>query len=239
MTLGMENDGSCRGGGIAVAPRQLTAIPLFEGLPETDLALLATTSRERRYGKGTLILLKGDRPTGLFAVLSGTIKLLCQSPRGGERVIDLPGAGQVFGEAALLLSCPYPYSATALTATRLLHVDGEALLAMVEDSPDFCRRMLSRISHGICNVIGDLEDYRMRDPRERVARFLLDGSAATARSDSAITFSAPRHVVASRLGMTPESLSRAMRDMAEAGLIEVGRCAVRVLDRQRLAVLLC
>jgi CRP-like cAMP-binding protein len=172
MTLGMENDGSCRGGGIAVEPRQLTAIPLFEGLPETDLALLATTSRERRYGKGTLILLKGDRPTGLFAVLSGTIKLLCQSPRGGERVIDLPGAGQVFGEAALLLSCPYLYSATA-------------------------------------------------------------------RSDSAITFSAPRHVVASRLGMTPESLSRAMRDMAEAGLIEVGRCAVRVLDRQRLAVLLC
>lgn len=174
-------------------------------------------------------------------------------PGGGRNIIrrchhrclrdDLPGAWQVFGEAAVLLSCPYPYpypySATALTASRLLHVDSGALLAMVEESPDFCRRMLSRISHGICNVIGDPEDYRMRDPRERVARFLLDGSAATARGDSAIKFPAPRHVVAPRLGMTPESLSRAMRDMAEAGLIEVGRCAVRVLDRQRLAVLLC
>lgn len=216
----------------AILP-QLADIPFFDGLTEGQWATLAAASREQRLGKDALLFLKGDRPTGLFAVLAGTIKLACQSPRGEEKVIDLPGPGQVFGEAAMLLDCPYPFAASALTPARLLHIDGPVLRELIASSTGFAHRMMSRLSHGICTIIGDLEDYRMRAPQGRIARFLLD--RAEDGSAAAITLPAPKNVFASRLGMVPESLSRAMRDMAEAGLIEIGKDYVRVLDRQGLA----
>jgi CRP-like cAMP-binding protein len=221
---------------------QLKNIPFFAGLPERQLAVLAQASCERSYKKDTFVFMKGDRPTGLFAVVSGTIKMACQSPQGEERVIDLIGPGQVFGEAALLLDCPYPYLTAALTPARLLHVDGGALHKLVDASPTFSQRMLSRLSHGIVAVMRDLEDYRVHTPRERVIRFLLDqrnlSHPATGQARQSIAFPAPKHVFASLLGMTPESLSRSMRDLAEAGLIEVGKTRVKVLDRQRLAYFL-
>jgi CRP-like cAMP-binding protein len=217
--------------------QQLAALPVFEGLPIAQLARLAAASREQRYGKDARVFQKGDRPTGLFAVLSGTLKLACQSPRGKEKVIGLPGPGQLFGEAALLLDCPYPFAASALTSARLLHVDGRVLRDLVACSSDLAHRMLSHVSDGICTIIGDLEDFRMRAPRERVARFLFDRSAAAGPDAGAITFPTSKHIFASRLGMVPESLTRAMRDLADAGLIEIGKDHIRVLDRKGLAML--
>lgn len=213
-------------------------IALFRGLPEPERAALAAASREKHLERDAIIFLKGDRPTGVFAVLSGTIKIACQSPGGEERVIALPGPGQVFGENPLLLGHAYPYMATALTEARLLHVDGAALRELIATSHDFCRRMLTRVAEGIFATIDDLEDYRVRTPRERVVRFLLEQRKALPQSDSVVAFSAPKGILASRLGMTPESFSRSLRDLAEAGLIRAGRTGVRLLNPKRLAALL-
>jgi len=214
---------------------RLKAIPFFDCLSNTQLEMLARASWERSYGKGMLVFLKGDQPTGLFAVISGTLKMACQSPRGGEKVIDLPASGRVFGEAALLLGSPYPYYVAALSPARLLHIDGRVLYELIGASPTFAQRMMMHIAQGISVVLGDLEDYCMRDSHQRVARYLLD--RATAGDGALIRFPALHHVVASRLGMTPESLSRAMHELEEAGMIEICKRATRVIDRKKLAVL--
>lgn len=213
---------------------QLKRIPFFAGLPDAQLIQLAQASCERSYRKDKVVFLKGDQPTGLYAILGGTIKMACQSPQGNEKVIDLLGPGQVFGEAALLLDCPYPYLTAAMTDARLLHVEGAVLRKLVHASPDLARRMMSCLSQGIFTVMRDLEDYRAHTPRERVIRFLLDQRSHAEPPHHAIAIPAPKHVFASLLGMTPESLSRSMRDLSEAGLIEVGKRRIHVLDRQRL-----
>lgn len=220
---------------IDVALPQLKSIPFFAGLPEAQLARLAQASCERSYQKDKFVFLKGDRPTGLYAILGGTVKMACQSPQGGEKIIDLLGPGQVFGEAALLLDCPYPYLTATMTKARLLHVDGAVLRGQVHASPELSRRMMARLSHGICTVMRDLEDYRAHTPRERVIRFLLDQRKHPETPHNSIPIPAPKYVFASLLGMTPESLSRNMRDLADAGLIEVGKRRIRVLDRQQLS----
>ncbi len=217
--------------------RQIKAISLFDGLPAAQLLVLAEATREKCYAKDELVFLKGDYPTGLFVVISGTIKTACQSPGGGEKVINLLGPGQVFGEAALFLDCPYPYLAAVLSPTRLLHVEAGALLDLVGSSPDFSRRMLSQLSQRLHSTIHDIEDYTVRAPLERLIGFLLDQCAADEQIRPVIDFPAPKHVFASRLGMTPESLSRSMHELAEAGLIEVSKNCVKVLDRKRLEAL--
>lgn len=213
-------------------------IALFRGLAEPELAALAAASREKSHAKDAVVFLKGDRPTGVFAVLAGTIKIACQSSRGEERVIALPGPGQVFGENPLLLGHAYPYMATALTEARLLHVDSAVLFELISRSPDFCRCMLTRVAEGIFAAIDDIEDYRVRAPRERVVRFLLQQRKAAPQAEPIIVFPVPKNILASRLGMRPESFSRSLRDLVEAGLIKVGKEGVRLLNQRRLAALL-
>jgi CRP-like cAMP-binding protein len=213
---------------------KLQRIPFFDGLPDVHLQRLAQTSYDKSYRKDKFVFCKGDRPTGLYAVLGGTVKMSCQSDRGDEKVIDLLGPGRVFGEAALLLDCPYPYFTVAMTDARLLHVDGTTLRGLLPTAPDLAQRMITSLARGIFTVIRDLEDSRAHTPRERVIRFLLDQRGREEHSPHAVTIPAPKYIFASLLGMTPESLSRNMRDLTEAGLIDVGKRRIRLLDRQRL-----
>lgn len=150
-------------------------------------------------------------------------------------MIDLPGPGQVFGESSLVLDRPYPFMASALSATCLLHVDGRALQGLTERSAGFARRLLAHLSLRVHASVRDLENYRVRVPLERLIGFLLDQSDATQNDENqVVALGVPKHVVASRLGMTPESLSRCLRELSDSGLIAVGTDQVKVLDRDRL-----
>lgn len=223
----MDHAGMVRG--------RLRAAFLFAELDDAELAELAAATHERHCAKDAVVLLKGDCPSGLFVVASGTIKIACQSPGGGERVIDLPGPGQVFGESALVLERPYPYMASALTAACLLHVDGRALRGLADRSAGFARRLLAHLSWRVFASMRDLEDYRVRAPLERLIGFLFDHGAAASDADCpVVALGVPKHVIASRLGMTPESLSRCLRELSDGGLIAVGTDSVRVLDSDRL-----
>ena len=214
---------------------KLRAAFLFAELAEAELGGLAAATHERHCAKDEVVLLKGDCPSGLFVVASGTIKIACQSPGGGEKVIDLPGPGQVFGESSLVLDQPYPYMASALAPTCLLHVDGRVLWSLAERSAEFARRLLAHLSWRLFGSMRDLEDYRVRAPLERLIGFLLDQTDATPNDESpVVALGVPKHVVASRLGMAPESLSRCLRELSDSGLIAVGADRVRVLDRDRL-----
>ncbi len=223
----MDHSGVVRG--------KLRAACLFSELDEAELAELAAATRERHCAKDEVVLLKGDCPSGLFVVAAGTIKIACQSPAGGEKVIDLPGPGQVFGESSLVLDRPYPFMASALSPTCLLHVDGRALQGLAERSAGFARRLLAHLSLRVYAGVRDLENYRVRVPLERLIGFLLDQSDATPNDENqVVALGVPKHVVASRLGMAPESLSRCLRELSDSGLIAVGTDQVKVLDRDRL-----
>lgn len=223
----------------SVSIPDLKAIPFFDGLPDRQLAALAKASVEKRYEKEKVVFLKGDLPKALFAVVSGTIRLACQSPKGEEKVIDLLGPGRVFGESALLLDSPYPFMAAATTPARLLQFDGRVLLDLVDTMPALALCLASNLSLGILNVVRDIEDYRTLKPHGRLARFLLDERDDDQSACQPITLPTTKHVFASWLGITPEALSRVIRDLAEAGMIENRGRSVSILDGHRLAALVC
>jgi CRP-like cAMP-binding protein len=215
----------------------LKRVSPFAELPALRLAQLAAAAILRSHPGGALIMQKGDRPVGLFIVATGKIKEACQSPEGDERVIEILGPAQTCGESALLLDCPLPFSVVSLTDTQLLLIDKNTILDLVEREPTFARRMLSALSLRIHILMRDVETFALHAPIQRVASFLIEQSDAH-EDTAAIQLPAGKAVVASRLGMTPEALSRAFRDLTEAGMIEVRGHRVAVLDCARLKVLL-
>lgn len=214
---------------------QLARTPLFAGLPDVELDALAAAASEKRYARDEIVFFKGDRPTGMFVVLAGMVKVICQSPKGCEKVIDLVTPGQVFGEAALLQGIPYPYMAVALSSTQAMLIDARTVLDLATGSAAFSRRLLEQLSRRVLLSMRDIVDFRVRSPLERLVGYLYDRSAETQQVCPVVVMQAPKHVIASRLGMTPESFSRCLRELADSALIEVAPGHVKVLDRARLA----
>jgi CRP-like cAMP-binding protein len=210
----------------------LGRVPCFAALPPERLARVAEATLSRRYPAGALIMQKGDRPAALCIVASGKVKETCQSSEGDERVIEILGPTQTCGETALLLDDALPFSVVALTDALLLQIDKATILALIAAEPPFARSMLSTLSARIHALMIDMEAYALHAPIERVAGYLVEQAAD--RADATVLLPAAKAVVASRLGMTPEALSRAFRDLADAGLVEMRGQRVVVLNPVRL-----
>lgn len=223
---------------VDVPLRHIKSIQLFSGLTEVHLATLAAASSERRYEQNEVIFLKGDQSSGLFAVVSGRVKMTCQGPSGDEKVIALRGARDVFGEENLYHDCPYAYMATALSKTSLLHIDTRSLRALVDFSEAFRLDILAHMSQRLFLGLRDIENLRVRSPLERLAGFLHDQMVVQEDPQPKVNLQASKQVIASHLGMTPESFSRCLRDMVESGIVDVRGRAILILDRERLAALL-
>lgn len=216
-------------------PTLLTRLPLFRGLGDAHLAQLVGAAQERRYGKDEVIFNVGEQPSGLFIVTAGLVKEACMSSEGREKILELFDAPLSFGEAALFLDAPYTYYAAALGPTRLLHIDKAQLFEVVFSQPKIAQRLLRVLSKRELALVRDVEAYASRRHVQRIACYLLgrcSGDEEANRTD--ITLPATKQTIAARLGMTPETLSRNLHDLADAGLIAVNGDQIRLLDIGRL-----
>ena len=215
-------------------PTLLAQLPLFGDLDDALQSRLAQATRERRYAKGEAVFRVGDPPSGLFIVIDGLVKEACMSSDGREKILELIDAPQSFGESALFLDTPYPYYAAALADTRVLHIDKISLFAIAFTQPALARRLVQLLSKRVLALIRDVETYSTHRHVQRAACYLLGRCGETQENQANITLPASKVVIASRLGMTPETLSRNLHDLADAGLIAVRGNRIRIRDIARL-----
>ena len=193
--------------------------------------------REVRLDKGRQIFSKGDAVQGFHVVVYGQVKLFLPSVQGNEKVVEIIGPQQSFGEAVMFLGKPYPVSAEALADTLLLHVSRESILGLLETDTSFARRLLAGLSMRLHSLLLDVESYSLRSSTQRVIGFLLQhGDADEADSAEVLNLTLPtsKQVIASRLNLTPETLSRIFSELTARDLIEVQGRAIKILDVPRL-----
>lgn len=200
---------------------------MFRGTPRAHLAELARRATEQQAPAGTAIVRRGERLAGLMVVRYGLVKLALQGDSG--RVLRLVGAGESFGEAALFLDQPFPVDATAVTDTALLAVPAAPLLDLFERDSRFARALLTGVCQRFEAMVAEFESLTVHGAGERLAAYLGSLGAET------VCLPAPKALIASRLGMTKETLSRLLRAFMDQGLISVAKREIRVLDRAGLA----
>lgn len=217
----------------------LKRTPLFGDLPAPTRARIAAATQECCYARGAVVLQKGARPTGLHIVVSGKLKESCRSPGGEEKVVEILGAGHTCGEAALFLDSSYPMCASALTNVVLLNVEKRVLEETIDGDPKFVVRLLQVLAERQNAILRDIHADARSSPLQRVVGYLLEQCRAEGVDTGSITLPAAKQVIASRLSMTPEALSRTFRDLADAGLIEMSGKRVKLLDADRLGEFAC
>src|SRR5512135_567608 len=121
----------------------LAHLPLFCEMSADEIERIAQGTREVHLSRGDVLFQRGDPANGFYVVIHGKVKLALTSPQGVEKVVELFGPGQSFGEAVMFMDKPYPVYAQALTDTLALHIGRNVIVGGIDGDPAFCRKMLA------------------------------------------------------------------------------------------------
>jgi len=201
----------------------LSRIALFSGLEPEHIAAIAKVTREIRCKKGEALFHRGDPCSGFHIVVVGQIKLSFTSPQGIEKVVEVIGQGQTFGEAIMFLDKTYVVSAQALADSLLLHVPKSAILAELDQNHEFGRRMLAGLAMRAHQLMLDVEGYSLLSGKQRIIGYLLHEipESEQLRNAAVVELTVTKGVIASRLNLTQEHFSRILHELSVLGLIQV------------------
>lgn len=213
----------------------LRNLPLFRDLSAGEVDRIAASTSQVRLATGSILFHKGDSCAGFHVVVYGQIKLAFGASDGSEKVVEIVGPGQSFGEAVMFLDKPNAVFAETLTDSLLLHVGKAVILRELDHNPDFARRMLGGLAMRLHRIVGDLEGYSLKSGTQRVIGYLLRDVAGGQTSRTAeVMLPATKSVIASRLSITREHFSRILHELSDSGLIKVSGRNIRFLDLKRL-----
>jgi CRP-like cAMP-binding protein len=214
--------------------RLLRHLPLFDGAVDEacDRAFLGATLVS--VPAGTMLFEAGEPASALYVVLGGRVRLLLDCG-GIVRVLSVLGRGDTVGMAALLRGDLYPVSAEVAADAELVAIPAATVHRLIAEHPAIAARLVGDLGARLARFVRDIGGFTQRSARARVARMLLDLRRETPGDTAELSYDEPKRAIASRLAMTPETLSRELAALAAMGLIESRRTRVRVLDGDGLA----
>lgn len=216
-------------------PSFLTHLPLFCEMSTDEIARIAQGARGVQLARAEVLFQRGDTPSGFYVVVHGRIKLALTSPQGIEKVVELIGPGQSFGEAVMFMGKPYPVFAQALTDSMVLLIGKEVIIGGIDSDPAFCRKMLAGLSIRLHRLVQNVESLSLRSSAQRVIDHLLHGLDEVREGrDIHVSLMANKNVIASNLNITPETFSRILHNLSDAALISVDGKDVCIRDVAKL-----
>ncbi|MDO8311471.1 MAG: Crp/Fnr family transcriptional regulator, partial [Sideroxyarcus sp.] len=178
-------------------------------LSDKTRAGLLSRSRVMHYSRGATIFIEGDRASTMKVVLRGWVKLYRITAGGNEVIVQLLPTGRSFEEFASLYCAPYSISAQAVSDCTLLHVDVNSGQAQGDVQSEITMAVLLATSNHMDDLLCEVEQLKAQNGAQRLTEFLLK---LCQNADGACEVELPyeKIVIAGRLGMKPESLSRAI-----------------------------
>lgn len=211
----------------------LARLPLLKELGAASIERIAAGAARQRLPRGTVLFRQGDTPTGFYVVVVGEIRLVTHGARG-SRLTAIVEAGRSFGEPVMFLERPCLVDAIAHTDAVVIHVPKDNVFEEIERNPRFARRVIAGLATRVESLVRELDAQVRGGARERLVAYLLHGHEQAA-GEVSISLPASKAAIASQLGLTPEHLSRVLRDLTAHGLLRVAGRRIVVPDAARLA----
>jgi CRP-like cAMP-binding protein len=214
---------------------QIRQCVLFADLDDDQVGTLLKHTRVVDLAVGETLFEQQQPARELFLLVSGQIKLARYSPDGNEKIIDLISTGNTFAEAITFARQPiYPVSASAVLPSRVLCFDSATYADMLRQSTDACFAVMAQMSRRLHWQIAEIDRLTLHSATFRVVCYLLDQVPSTQLGVPEVRLDTPKHVIAARLSITPETLSRSFSKLSREGLIEVHDNAITLSDVGKL-----
>lgn len=207
--------------------------PMLAMLPDDTLQALLAQADVETWPRHSVLFEQDQPAVAFYLILDGWTKLFRMTPGGDQAVVGVFTRGDCLAEAPCLSGGTYPVTCEMVTEARLLAIPGRRIVEHIRVNPEIGLAMLASISLHLRELVEQIEELKARTGPQRLAEFLLALAPVTAGS-CAIALPYEKVLIAGRLGMTPESLSRAFQRLRELGVL-ITRNDVSVSDVARLA----
>lgn len=213
---------------------EMHGLSLFSGVKESHLAPLLQSSFLQRFPSHVELVREGEPADFLHVVIDGQVEVF-SAYRDRETTISVVGPGASFIVAAVLLDRIYLKSARTLLPSRILMIPAEAVRRLFSDDAAFARAITAELALAYRSVVKELKNQKLRSGLERLACWLLNRWVETGGHGQ---FDLPfdKKILASRLGMAPEVLSRAFSTLGAYG-VKVNGPRISITDPAALEVL--
>ncbi|MCI8553232.1 MAG: Crp/Fnr family transcriptional regulator [Lawsonibacter sp.] len=181
-----------------------------------------------RCSPGYLIYLQNTEATCFYYLKSGKVKSFLQSEDGGERVLNIYRAGNLFGEASFFDELPRVSSAIALSSCEIVPIDRELVTQEFARNPELALAMMKYLARTVRLLSGQVDQMAFRPARWRVANYLLTLSTQTG------TVSCTQEDIAAAVSASRVTVSRVLSDFSQAGWIALGYRTIALLEPERL-----
>lgn len=216
--------------------RELRRAYLFADMSEPHLQTLIQGMHDVHLEAGHTLFRHGQPANRFYFLREGLVKLFRLSPEGDEKIIELMRPGETFAEAVMFMGNVgrYPVSAEAVNESRLYAFEQKALLGLLEDSIDATYGLLGSMSRRLHMLVNQIESLTLQNATYRLVAFLLEEIPRDVKASPEVQLTTPKGVIASRLAIQPETLSRILAKLRQGGLIEVQGNHITVRDVQAL-----
>jgi CRP/FNR family transcriptional regulator, cyclic AMP receptor protein len=213
---------------------ELRRTSLFAAAQDTELRPLADRAYTRRLAAGQILFTEGEPSEHLYVVRSGRIRIAVSSPHGDELTLSVLVPGDTFGELSVIDGRPRSATAEALDAVELLAVGAAEARQVLERNPALLLAVAAELAGTVRRLTGNAGDLVFLDLPRRLAKLLLAEAtpAAGGRPRAAIGMS--QSGLAARLGVTRQSLNRALAGLVRRGWIGHDGPDVVLLDPDAL-----
>lgn len=211
---------------------ELRRVYLFSAMNDEEIARIEQTTRIVNLDMGEDLFHFRDPCSHFYYLRDGCMKLYRLSPEGDEKVIDIVRPGQTFAEAVTFMEreAGYPVTATAVQKSELLQFESRTFTEVLKQSSTSCFKLMAVMSQRLRSQVNEIDRLTLHSATFRLASYLLEELQKSLATDYTIQLDAPKSVLASKLGIQPETFSRILNRLSGKGLIEVEGQAIRVAN---------
>lgn len=197
--------------------RVIRQTPMFGGLTQDAIDSLVRDALVMQHEQGYVMFSQGDPADSFFVVLQGWVKVYRLTTNGAEAVVGIFTRGQSFAEAAAIAGSVYPAAGEAVTDVRILKFSAKRLYDRIREAPEIALAMLASTSQHLHLLVRQIEALKAHTGAQRIAEFLLE-LAPEESGTCVVELPYDKALIAARLGMKPESLSRAFHKLRNHGV---------------------
>ncbi len=195
---------------------------MFSALDDEQFARLSARSRLITLQPGEQLFMQGDEAERFYFVYSGCVKLFRLSFCGQEKIVEVINRRETMAEAIMFMErTSYPVNAEAVESSQLIAFSNAIYKQLLTESSHCCFKVMAAMACRLHTRMSEIETLTMQNARHRVGQFLLGLANGMEEGQVAVRLPVTKRLIAARLAMQPETLSRIMHDFKQRGLLEI------------------
>lgn len=206
----------------------LVSVSIFKNCDESTINNLAHDATVHQHPKGKVLFIHGEEAKHFYFIKTGWVKLFRETLDGSQAVVDILPKGHIFGETSIFEDCIYPYSAEVVQDSEIITIPLRNLKTEIETNNKLALNMLGSMARYRRRQDREIEHRTIQNASQRIGCFLLRLTDQHAQGEITLHLPYDKTLLASRLGMQPETFSRALSKLRDKTGIEIQGSTIKM-----------